>query len=145
MKTRTLTRPALAAIAVAMLATGCGNSAKDKADAALKQAGVEVPTSGKLPASFPADVPTPAISLETAVAAAGTFTLRYTTKDPKGDMAAYRAALVAAGFKINSEADNLTGPSKNINLMATKGTVTVIAAAFGPDAPGGGNYMGVVV
>jgi hypothetical protein len=132
MKTRTLTRPALAALAVAMLVTGCGNSAKDKADAALKQAGV-------------ADVPTPAIPLETAVAAAGTFTLRYTTKDPKADMAAYRAALVAAGFKINSEADNLTGPSKNINLMATKGTVTVIAAAFGPDAPGGGNYMGVVV
>jgi hypothetical protein len=140
-----MTRPALAALAVSMLVTGCGNSAKDKADAALKQAGVEVPASGKLPADFPADVPTPAIPLETAVKAGGAFTLRYTSKDPKANMDAYHAQLVASGYTITSKADALTLASKNTVVMATKGTITVTAVAFAPDAPGGGNYMGVVV
>jgi hypothetical protein len=145
MSKRIISRTIVSAAALMTLAGACGATAKSKADAALKDAGVEVPAAGKLPANFPAEVPTPSLKLETGIEAAGTFTLRYTSADPKADMAAYRSALVAGGYTISSDVDDLSGPSKNVVVMAVKGTSTVLASAFAPDAPGGGNYMGVVV
>lgn len=140
-----ITRPLVSALALVTLASSCGGGAKAQADKALKDAGVEVPESGKLPSGFPTDVPTPDLKLENGVGAAGNFTLRYTSSDAKGDITKYRDKLVAAGFTVANESDDLAGTGKNAVVMATKGTMTVAASAFAPDAPGGGNYMGVVV
>jgi hypothetical protein len=145
MSKRIISRTIISAAALMTLAGACGAGAKDKADAALKDAGIEVPDAGKLPANLPEGTPTPTLKLETGIEAAGTFTLRYTSTDAKADMAAYRTALVAAGYTISNDADGLSGASKNVVLMATKGASTILASAFAPDAPGGGNYMGVVV
>ena len=124
-------------------------SADDAANDALKNAGVDanVATGGDLPEGFPDDVPTPGLDLESGVAAIGTYTLRYTSKDPAKDTAAYRDALAAAGFTVTDLVDNLADPASggNIAFTASNASWTVAASAFSPDAPGGGNYMGIVV
>ena len=124
-------------------------SADDAANDALKDAGVEanVNTEGGLPDGFPEAVTTPDLDLETGIAAVGTFTLRYTTDDPAADTAAYRDALAADGFTVTELVDHLADPATggNIAFTATSAEFSVVVSAFSPDAPGGGNYMGVVV
>ena len=124
--------------------TGCGAAAKSKADDAIKKAGVEV-AKGTLPADFPKDLPTPALPLETAVKAAGTYTMRYTSKDAKADATAYEKVMDKAGYMLTGEVDGLGGGSDNFTVTAKKGTSHITASAFGAAAPSGGNYMAVVV
>jgi hypothetical protein len=126
-----------------LVGSGC---ASDVANNALKNAGVSV--NGNVPADFPkADVPLPTGKLETAVGAVGSFTFRYTSTDPKGDVASYKSALTAKGFTITGEADNLGNATAcgNIAFLATSAKYSVAVSAFDASAPGGGNYMGVVV
>jgi hypothetical protein len=123
-------------------------SADDAANDALKNAGVDanVATDGDLPAGFPADVTTPDLSLESGAAAVGTYTLRYTSDDPAAQTAAYRDALAGAGFTVTDLVDHLADPaSGNIAFTASNTSWNVAVSAFSPEAPGGGNYMGVVV
>ena len=125
-------------------------SKDDAANDALKDAGLDgnISTGGDLPADFPkADVPTPDLKLETGIGLQGTYTLRYKAKDAAADVAAYRAELVAAGYTVTSDFDNLADPAAgaNVGFVATGPKFGVSVSAFGPDAPGGGNYMAVVV
>ena len=57
---------------------------------------------------------------------------------------AYKTALAGAGFTIETEFDNLATDGGNIGFVASNGTWTVTASAFGP-GPVDGDYMGVVV
>ncbi len=134
----------------AMLFVGAACSAEDQANDALKDAGVDgnITLDGGVPKDFPSDeVALPDLKLETGVGLSGTFTLRYTTKDAKADVATYRAALAEDGAIITADFDNLTetAPGGNVGFTATKGTWAIDVSAFGPDAPGGGNYLAVVV
>lgn len=142
-KHMTTSRTLISAFALVALA-GCGGAATSKANAELKKAGVEV-AKGTLPADFPKDLPTPALPLETAVKAAGTYTMRYTSKDAKADATAYEKVLDKAGYMLTGEVDGLGGGSDNFTVTAKKGTSHITASAFGAAAPGGGNYMAVVV
>jgi hypothetical protein len=140
-----ITFPRAMILAVALVPlTGCGAAAKSKADAELKKFGVEV-AKGSLPADFPKDLPTPALPLETAVSAAGTYTMRYTSKDAKADAAAYQKVMEKAGYMLTGEVDGLEGGSHNFTVTAKKGTSHITASAFNAAAPGGGNYLAVVV
>ncbi|MEO6125601.1 MAG: hypothetical protein ABIR32_18025 [Ilumatobacteraceae bacterium] len=131
-----------------LLGLSACNSDKAANDA-LKDAGVEanVNTGGGLPAGFPKEVVTPDLKLETGIAAVGTFTLRYTSPNPAADTAAYRDALTAAGFTVSELVDHLADPAAggNVAFTASSAAYTVVVSAFSKDAPGGGNYMGVVV
>jgi hypothetical protein len=152
-RTRALTIVLSAGVLGATLA-GCGDSLKDAAvDQALEDTGVEIGGDaglGELPDDFPADVPTPTegVELESAIKAAGIYTMRYgNVGDPAGAIAAYKAQLEAAGFTIDNEFDNLAGEARNVGLDATGNGYSVTAVAFGPptEAIPDGNYMGVVV
>lgn len=145
MNNRTIARSLISASLFITLASGCGNAAKSKADDALKKAGVEVAGKGKLPTDFPKDVPTPALPLETAVGAPGTFTLRYTSADAKNDAGAYQKVLEKAGYMLTGEVDGLDGGSHNFTVTAKKGSIHIEASAFSAAAPGGGNYLAVIV
>ena len=140
MNNRLISRSVISATLIVALASGCGNAAKTKADAVLKKSGVEVAGKGKLPADFPTDLPTPALPLETAVGAVGTFTLRYTSSDAKKDAAAYQVVMEKAGYMLTGEVEG----ADNFTVTAKKGTSHIAASAFLPTAPGGGNYLAVV-
>jgi len=137
------------ALSIATLLGVSACNSDDAANDALEDAGVDanVNTGGGLPDGFPEAVVTPDLKLETGIAAVGTFTLRYTTEDPAADTAAYRDALTAAGFTATELIDNLADPATggNIAFTATSAEYSVVVSAFSPDAPGGGNYMGVAV
>ncbi len=124
-------------------------SGDDAANDALKNAGVDgdISTGGDLPRDFPADVATPDLNLEQGIALQGQFTLRYTTKAAAADVATYRAALAEKGFTVTNDFDNLADPAAgaNVGFVATSAEWSVTVSAFGPDAPGGGNYLAVVV
>ena len=141
MKSHIIVRSCVAGTALLLTVSSCASSA---ANDALKKAGVQVTAGGKLPAAFPPDVPTPSLTLETGVGTAGLFTLRYTSKDAKADVAAYRKTLEAAGFAITGDFDNLAAKA-NVGFICLKGTMNVDVSAFGPDTPGGGNYLAVIV
>lgn len=145
MNNRMISRSIISAILIVTLAAGCGNTAKSKADDTLKTAGVEVAGKGKLPADFPKDVPTPVLPLETAVGALGTFTLRYTSTDAKKDAVAYQKVMEKAGYMLTGEVDSLDGGSHNFTVTAKKGSTHIEASAFTTAAPGGGNYLAVIV
>ena len=134
---------------VALLGMAACSSSDDAANDALKDAGVsgDIDTGGDLPKDFPSDVAVPELGLETGVGLEGTFTLRYTSEDPAADVAAYRSALEAGGFTIANDFDNLADPATggNVGFIGTSSAWTVTVSAFGPDAPGGGDYMAVVV
>ena len=134
----------------AMLFVGAACSAEDQANDALKDAGVDgnITLDGGVPEDFPSDeVALPDLKLETGVGLSGTFTLRYTTKDAKADVATYRAALAEDGATVAADFDNLADVAAggNVGFTATKGTWAINVSAFGPDVPGGGNYLAVVV
>ncbi len=139
----TTSRVLISAMALVALA-GCGGSATSKADDALKTAGVEV-AKATLPADFPKDLPTPALPLETAVKAADTYTMRYTSRAAKADAAAYQKVMEKAGYMLTGEVDGLDGGSHNFTVTAKKGASHITASAFNSAAPGGGNYLAVVV
>lgn len=146
---RTRRSPLLAALgltaALVLGGTACGSD--DQANAILKSAGVDanVSTGGDLPDGFPGEVPTPDLDLETGAAAVGTFTLRYTSKDAHADAAAYQKALEAKGFTISNPFDFDEASGDYVGFTADGSGQQVIASAYGPKAPGGGNYMAVVV
>ena len=142
---RLITRSIISATLIVTIASGCADAAKSKADDVMKTAGVEVAGKGKLPTDFPNDVPTPALPLETAVGAVGTFTLRYTSTEAKKDAVAYQKVLEKAGYMLTGEVDALDGGSHNFTVTARKGTTHIEASAFTAAAPGGGNYLAVVV
>lgn len=145
------TRTRMASVAlVALLAVGASCSTEDQVNDALKDSGIEgnVTLEGDLPADFPKDeVPTPDLALETGIGLQGNFTLRYTSKDAVGDVAAYRSAVAEDGFNVTSDFDNSADPSGggNVGFIASNDDWAINVSAFGPDAPGGGNYMAVVV
>ncbi len=145
MNNRLISRSIISATLVVTIASGCGTAAKSKADDALKKAGVEVAGKGKMPTDFPKDVPTPALPLETAVGALGTFTLRYTSIDAKNDAVAYQKVMEKAGYMLTGEVDGLEGGSHNYTVTALKGSVHIEASAFTTEAPGGGKYLAVIV
>ena len=126
---------------------GAACSAEDQTNAALEKAGVDanVSTGGDLPDGFPEAVATPDLELESGAAVAGTYTLRYTSSDPAGDVAAYRSALEDAGFTPGEDFTNDKAAGDFQGFTAADETYTVMASAYGPDAPGGGDYMAVVV
>jgi hypothetical protein len=125
-------------------AVACSNDSV--ANAALDKAGVEgdLSTEGSLPDGFPESVPAPDLELETGVALEGTFTLRYTSDD-QADAAAYRTALEDAGFTSGQDFTFDKASGDYSGFTATSDEFTVLASAYGPDAPGGGNYLAVVV
>lgn len=142
-------RLGLSGIALAaMLTLAAACSAEDQVNDALKDSGVNgnVSLDGQLPAGFPKDVPTPDLKLETGIALEGINTLRYTAKDAEGDVADYKGAITEAGFTITSDFNNLAeSASGNVGFVAENDTWRVDVSAFGPNAPGGGNYLAVVV
>ncbi len=121
----------------------------DAANDALKQAGVNgnVNTEGGLPDGFPADLATPDLKLESGIGVEGTYTLRYTSMAAAEDVTAYRGALGEDGFTSTEIVDNSGQPSAggNVTFTSANDDWSVVVAAFGPDAPGGGNYLAVVV
>lgn len=139
----------IGALSVATLLGVSACNSDDVANDALKDAGVDanINTGGGLPDGFPSAVVTPDLKLESGVAAVGTYTLRYTSDDAAVDTAAYRDALTAAGFTATESVDHLADPAAggNVTFTATSAEWSIIVSAFSPDAPGGGNYMGVVV
>jgi len=134
-------------LAAALLVGGAACSADDVTNAALEDAGVEgsVSTSGDLPDDFPSEVATPDLPLETGAGVEGIFTLRYTSDDPTGDFAAYRSALEDAGFTADEDFTFDKASGDHTGFTATSAEYSVLASAYGPDAPGGGNYLAVVV
>ena len=134
----------------AMLFVGAACSAEDQANDALKDAGVDgnITLDGGIPKDFPSDeVALPDLKLQTGVGLSGSFTLKYTTKDAKADVATYRAALAEDGATVTADFDHLDDPATggNVGFTATKGTWRIDVSAFGPDAPGGGDYLAVIV
>jgi hypothetical protein len=134
-------------LAAALLVGGVACSAEDATNAALENAGVDanVSTGGDLPDGFPSDVATPDLELETGAAVEGTYTLRYTSDDATADIAAYRTALADAGFTPGEDFTFDKASGDHTGFTAASPEFNVMAAAYGPDAPGGGNYMAVVV
>jgi len=145
----TLTRSLIASFGLtAALLVGGAGCAKDSAtNAALKSAGVDadVATDGGLPDGFPEAVATPDLDLETGAGIAGVFTLRYTSKDSATDVGEYRATLKEKGFAIDEEFTFDKTQGDYVGFMASSPEFTVMASAYGEAAPGGGNYMAVVV
>lgn len=126
---------------------GAACSTEDQTNAALEKAGVDanVSTGGELPDGFPETVATPDLELESGAAVAGTYTLRYTSSDPAAEIAAYRSALEAAEFTPGGDFTNDAAAGDYQGFTAANADYTVLASAYGPDAPGGGNYLAVVV
>ena len=125
-------------------ATACSNDSVT--NAALEKAGVDgdIATQGSLPDGFPESVPTPDLELETGVALEGIHTLRYTSDDV-ADAAAYRTTLEDAGFTSGQDFTFDKASGDYSGFTATNTEFTVLVSAYGPDAPGGGDYLAVVV
>lgn len=145
----TTTRSLIATIGLtaALIVGGAACSSDDQVNAALKSAGVdaEVTTDGELPSGFPEGVPTPDLELENGAGAAGEFVLRYATTDYVADQAAYQQVLEEQGFTIGESFDFDETQGSYSGFTATGLGHQVVASAYGAEAPGGGNYMAVVV
>lgn len=142
------TRSIVAAFGLATLmfaATACVNP-EDEASRILKKQGVELDNLGKsVPSSFPkTEVGLPDLKLESAVGTAGIYVFRYTSPDPANDIAAYKAALVAMGFTIDDEFDDLSSSGGHTGFHAQGPRWTVDAVAFG-QGQADGHYMGIDV
>src|SRR5690349_5378053 len=89
----TTSRRLLGAFGVAaLLVLGTACSAEDQANQALKDANIDgdISLDGGIPKDFPSDeIATPDLSLQTGIGLQGTYTLKYTTKDAKADVATY--------------------------------------------------------
>ena len=135
------------ALTAGLLLGGVACSSQDAANAALDKAGVEadISTDGHIPDGFPEEIPTPDLKLENGAAVEGIYTLRYTSDDPAADVAAYRQAVEATELIMGEDFtfDKASGDYQG--FMASNEKYTLMASAYGPDAPGGGNYMAVVV
>ena len=132
-------------ITLAFTATACV-SPEEEASKILKKQGVELDNLGKsVPSSFPTgDVGLPDLNLESAVGTAGIYVFRYTSPDPAGDIAAYKATLVAMGFSVDDEFGDLSATGGHVGFHAVGPRWTVDAVAFG-QGPVDGHYMGVDV
>lgn len=124
-------------------ATACSNDSV--ANAALEKAGVDgdLSTKGSLPDGFPESIPTPDLPLETGVALEGIFTLRYTSDDV-ADAAAYRTVLEDAGLTTGQDFSFDKASGDYSGFTASNDEYNVVVSAYGPDAPGGGDYLAVV-
>jgi hypothetical protein len=129
------------ATVAAWLTSGCTHAADKTTKETPSNADVAIPVQGGYPSNFPANVPKPALALETA---AETFTLRLTSSNAFADLAAYKNVLVTACYTISNETNDLTGPSKQATFLATKDAVSIVANVFAPDSPRR-NFMDVVV
>lgn len=97
-----------------------------------------------LPTGFPADVPLPELPIEVASTFSDGYSVKLTSTDPAGEIAAYRAQLEAAGYVVESEYDHLADSAKNIGFTAVLGDWSVRANALAADGDNGG-YMVVSV
>lgn len=136
---RTLWAVLLAAV---LALVGC--SAEDVAKKVAKDQGVDIGV-GELPDGYPEAVPVPKLPIESGAGTEGTYTLRFTSTDAVGDIAAYTDQLKAAGFKIQDEFDYSAKESHNVGVTGVGKGFRVDAVAFTEDAPGDGGYLGLVV
>jgi hypothetical protein len=134
-------------LTTALLIGGAACSAEDVTNSAMEDAGIDgnISTGGDLPDGFPTEVATPELDLETGAAVEGIFTLRYSSDDSAADAAAYRTALEDAGFTPGEDFTFDEASGDYSGFTATSAEYSVLASAYGPDAPGGGNYLAVVV
>ena len=126
-------------------ATACVNP-EDEASKILKKQGVELDNLGKsVPSSFPtSEVGLPDLKLESAVGTAGIYVFRYTSPNPAADIAAYKATLVAMGFTVDDEFDDLSATGGHTGFHAVGPRWAVNAVAFG-QGRSDGHYMGIDV
>jgi hypothetical protein len=142
------TRSIVSALGLATLvfaASACV-SPEDEASRILKKQGVELDNLGKsVPSSFPTtEVGLPDLTLESAVGTAGIYVFRYTSPDPASDLAAYKSVLVAMGFTMSDEFDDLNTTGGHVGFHADGPRWTVDAVAFG-QGQADGHYMGIDV
>jgi hypothetical protein len=142
------TRSIVAALGLATLvfaASACV-SPEDEASRILQKQGVELDNLGKsVPSSFPkTEVGLPDLKLESAVGTGGIYVFRYTSPDPASDIAAYKATLVAMGFTMDDEFDDLSATGGHAGFHAKGPRWTVDAVAFGQGQTDG-HYMGIDV